>query len=255
MTNPNKELSEQAREAIKRMDAARDNRSVPGAYHLTPKMSVMVEDYTTIRQELIELSRITSPPAAPSDAGEELDTHEKVCAYINKTPTLLSLLYDLNLLPEQHPDRGSEAWQRISTIVTHWHFERRMQRTHREAVTQPAIPEFILKRVRRSLEEAKHPKGMSTNDGKVRLDICDVERLIAAAPPVQPAQPAIPDGITELMLVWPGEHQRFELIAPMSKFENTVVCHIAAAPSQAIPVRGDSADIPCGGDSREGKDA
>lgn len=28
-------------------------------------------------------------------------THDEICSYINKTPELMSLLYDLDLLPEQ----------------------------------------------------------------------------------------------------------------------------------------------------------
>lgn len=51
---------------------------------------------------------------------DELDTDDKICAYINQTPILMSLLYDLNLLPEQNPNRDSEAWEQIFIITNHW---------------------------------------------------------------------------------------------------------------------------------------
>lgn len=42
------------------------------------------------------------------------------------------------------------------------------------------VPGVIVKRVLREVEDAKNPKGMSPHDGKVRLLICDVERMLAA---------------------------------------------------------------------------
>lgn len=55
-----------------------------------------------------------------TETPEELTDDQKVIAYINETPTLMSLLYDLDLLPEQHPDRESEAWWKIFNIANHW---------------------------------------------------------------------------------------------------------------------------------------
>jgi hypothetical protein len=52
--------------------------------------------------------------------GEGPDGDKDVLAYINNTPLLLSLLYDLDLLPEQHPDYESPAWDKIFTITNHW---------------------------------------------------------------------------------------------------------------------------------------
>ena len=40
-------------------------------------------------------------------------------AYINSKPALLSLLYDLDLLPEQL-EEGSKDWNRM-LILTAWH--------------------------------------------------------------------------------------------------------------------------------------
>lgn len=65
------------------------------------------------------------------------------------------------------------------------------------------VPGFILKRVRRELEEAKNQKGMRTNDGKVRLEICDVERLLHATPAHgwMPIESAPKDGTKFLAVV------------------------------------------------------
>jgi len=52
--------------------------------------------------------------------GEGPDGDKDVLAYINEEPVLLSLLYDLDLMPEQHPDRDSPAWEKIFTITCHW---------------------------------------------------------------------------------------------------------------------------------------
>lgn len=41
-------------EALQRIDAARDHRSEPGRYHLTPTMAVNVSDYTEIRQFIVD---------------------------------------------------------------------------------------------------------------------------------------------------------------------------------------------------------
>lgn len=47
------------------------------------------------------------------------DGDKDVIAYFNETPELLALLYELDLLPDQH-DRESDAWERIFTIANHW---------------------------------------------------------------------------------------------------------------------------------------
>jgi hypothetical protein len=46
--------------------------------------------------------------------------------YINRTPELLSLLYDLDLLPEQLK-RDSFQWRQM-LILTNWHHKTRRQR-------------------------------------------------------------------------------------------------------------------------------
>lgn len=44
----------------------------------------------------------------------------------------------------------------------------------------PSIPDFMRKRMERAIEEALHPKGMSTHDGYARIQASDVQRLFAA---------------------------------------------------------------------------
>ena len=47
--------------------------------------------------------------------------------YINHTPTLLSLLYDIDLMPEQLIDhQDSPEWQQMAIIVNYWR-ERELQ--------------------------------------------------------------------------------------------------------------------------------
>lgn len=52
------------------------------------------------------------------------DTHDstdaEILAYINRTPALMSLLYELDLMPEQHPDHESHEWDQLCTIANHW---------------------------------------------------------------------------------------------------------------------------------------
>lgn len=52
--------------------------------------------------------------------GEGPEGEQDVLRYINETPLLMSMLYDLNLLPEQHPDPESRERWMIFTIVNHW---------------------------------------------------------------------------------------------------------------------------------------
>jgi hypothetical protein len=41
--------------------------------------------------------------------------------FINETPALLSVLYDLNLLPEQHIDKiGCLGWAQMMSLAGHW---------------------------------------------------------------------------------------------------------------------------------------
>jgi len=51
--------------------------------------------------------------------------------YINRTPELLSLLYDLDLLPEQLK-RDSVQWMQM-LILTNWHHKTRRQRPNDRA--------------------------------------------------------------------------------------------------------------------------
>ena len=46
--------------------------------------------------------------------------------YINRTPELLSLLYDLDLLPEQLKRDSFQWWQML--ILANWHHKTRRQR-------------------------------------------------------------------------------------------------------------------------------
>jgi len=50
--------------------------------------------------------------------------------YINRTPELLSLLYDLDLLPEQLK-RDSFQWRQM-LMLTNWHHKTRRQRPNVE---------------------------------------------------------------------------------------------------------------------------
>ena len=58
----------------------------------------------------------------PKTSRSELDNAAKIAGllqYINSTPEMLSLLYDLDLMPEQ-VDRESHDWYRMLTLAT-WH--------------------------------------------------------------------------------------------------------------------------------------
>jgi hypothetical protein len=72
-----------------------------------------------------------------TDWGEGPEGDKDVLAFINETPLLLSLLYDLDLLPEQHPDHESPAWEKIFTITNHWR-EAVLQSLSQEAVRDEA---------------------------------------------------------------------------------------------------------------------
>lgn len=63
---------------------------------------------------------VASLRSAPSPAPHIKDEAE-LLAFINDTPVLQSLLYDLNLLPEQHMHRKrtTPEWWRIFTIANH----------------------------------------------------------------------------------------------------------------------------------------
>ena len=55
--------------------------------------------------------------------------HRACCSYINKTPRLLSLFYDLDLLPEQCTI-GTRDWMRMIDVVLHdRRTYRRLERT------------------------------------------------------------------------------------------------------------------------------
>lgn len=54
-------------------------------------------------------------------------TTDELYAYINKTPELQSLLYDLDLLPEQLKD-DTHLWRGMENIVEHFkRFEERLK--------------------------------------------------------------------------------------------------------------------------------
>lgn len=60
------------------------------------------------------------PPAMSAAPDPAVDVTEAVLlAYINDTPPLLSLLYDINLMPEQVDDASDEE-ERMFTIANHW---------------------------------------------------------------------------------------------------------------------------------------
>lgn len=60
------------------------------------------------------------PISDDEDWGMGPDGDIDVCKYITQTPALMSMLYDLNLMPEQHPDREGPGWERIFIIANHW---------------------------------------------------------------------------------------------------------------------------------------
>lgn len=56
-----------------------------------------------------------------SDPIEELKTHQDACKYVSTQPILLSLLYDLDLSPEQLDwDKPNQDNRKMLLIVTHW---------------------------------------------------------------------------------------------------------------------------------------
>jgi hypothetical protein len=60
--------------------------------------------------------------AKPVNRGEGWVMKEprKYHEVINSEPLLMSLLYDLDLLPEQIDDETSAEWRRMMAIVRHW---------------------------------------------------------------------------------------------------------------------------------------
>lgn len=59
-----------------------------------------------------------------------------------------------------------------------------------------ALPTFLRKEIERAIDEALHPKGMSTHDGKVRIGadrlqylLAYIDRLAAAPTPAAQAEP------------------------------------------------------------------
>jgi len=67
---------------------------------------VIVETFCSERKK-------TEPTEAVIQQGKE------ILKFINSSPTLLSLLYDLNLLPEQLEDY-SEAWAKMMLVAVHF---------------------------------------------------------------------------------------------------------------------------------------
>ena len=54
-------------------------------------------------------------------------TGRELLKYINNTPALLSLLYDIDLMPEQFiNNQDSPEWQQMVIIVNYWR-ERELQ--------------------------------------------------------------------------------------------------------------------------------
>ena len=45
-------------------------------------------------------------------------------------------------------------------------------------MTNPKLPEFIRRDVERAIEDALHPKGMSTHDGKARIGVDRLQYLL-----------------------------------------------------------------------------
>lgn len=64
----------------------------------------------------------TPNTAKDREWGEGPEGDSDVMQYINQHHLLMSLLYDLNLLPEQHMDkpRDGKEWSYIFTITNHW---------------------------------------------------------------------------------------------------------------------------------------
>ena len=58
------------------------------------------------------------------------DYEISISMYVNNTTEILSLLYDLNLLPEQL-ERGSQDWKRMIILVS-WHMAKFSNETHRK---------------------------------------------------------------------------------------------------------------------------
>jgi hypothetical protein len=44
---------------------------------------------------------------------------QELINYLNETPRLLSLLYDIDLMPEQTMD-SSKYWKKTLVIIEHW---------------------------------------------------------------------------------------------------------------------------------------
>lgn len=52
------------------------------------------------------------------------EKHEQeLLRFVNTQPLLISLLYDLDLLPEQLSDHSSKAWRQMLAIALHWKLE------------------------------------------------------------------------------------------------------------------------------------
>lgn len=69
-------------------------------------------------------------PTTAQTPEANMENDDSILAYINSSADLLSLLYDLDLMPEQlgKLEQGNENWDCVATIAIHWReFELRLR--------------------------------------------------------------------------------------------------------------------------------
>src|SRR5690348_5734758 len=103
-------------------DSSTEGLTRPLAPSATPRTSERGESLSVSDDETG--SSIPVPAAPHSSAVEGWasgpDGDMDVLKFVNETPALLSLLYDLDLMPEQCPDHKSREWEQIFIIANHW---------------------------------------------------------------------------------------------------------------------------------------
>jgi hypothetical protein len=62
----------------------------------------------------------TKASETPDDWGSGPNGWKDICAYVNETPPLISMLYDIDLMPEQIQDDNEFGQQQLFIIANHW---------------------------------------------------------------------------------------------------------------------------------------
>ena len=119
-------LREALQDAIERMDRARSILATGPNWLMldTTRLKLVLFSQPQTSDDTLEQPHAHKVVETVTTAGEpikEFTSEDDVDAYINATPTLKSILYELDLLPGQY-DRKYDTWEwsRIFNIANHW---------------------------------------------------------------------------------------------------------------------------------------